>query len=68
MPAAAARSRSISAEGAADKADNKSNPTSTDWMPARWGKALSLPALVRGGVLGVGLRVFTVSALELVYE
>src|SRR3990167_501687 len=35
MPAAAARSRNISAPGASDRALSNSKPTSTDWIPAR---------------------------------
>jgi hypothetical protein len=68
MPAAAAKSRNIKAEGAADKAVSKSNPTSTDWMPARKGSALSLLDGARAGRLGEGVRVVTVSALESGYE
>ncbi|UUZ66145.1 hypothetical protein LP417_11300 [Polaromonas sp. P1-6] len=37
MPAAAARSRNISGPDDAARTSSRLKPTSTDWMPARWG-------------------------------
>ena len=58
MPALAARSRSISAPGASDRALSSSKPTSTDWMPARKWSLLSSSGVAvapRRLEIGVGL-------------